>query len=303
MARVLVTSALLCCTIAVCAFAADGRATKALSHRSLAPSAKVVRYAQRVVDQHDANGDGRLDEDEVGGMEGSSRLADADRDGAVTVAEFAEYVSRYGYRRRIRLMPALSEEKDRSKPLLSPTVTPRPREMIGLSRGGVEPGEPNDRPATASDKPSVKKQRIPRRYTVSRDQLPQGLPSWFLLRDANGDAQLTLAEYARDGSETSIKEFTRYDANGDGVVTPEECLHAPRAMGLAGSASSRIRQPIAEGATADTAEAVADPTTKTVPERPTKEELRQRYLNKALLRKNQSNRTNRTSRDRSAAPE
>ncbi len=59
---------------------------------------------------------------------------------------------------------------------------------------------------------------------------------------------------------------------------------------------------IAEGADAET-KGVTDQTKRTVPEKPTKEEIRQRYLNKALLRKNQSNRTNRTSRDRSAARE
>lgn len=303
MARVLMTFILLSCTFAAATFAAEPRANRAMSRRPLGPSVKVLRYAQRVVDQHDANGDGQLDQSELTSMEGDPRLVDANRDGAVTAAEFAEYVARYGYRRRIRLMPAVPEESDRSKPLLSPTATPSLRERAGLARSGIGASEPNGRTPTASDTPSVKKQRTPRKYTVSRDSLPQGLPSWFLLRDADGDAQLTLAEYARDGSETSIKEFTRYDANDDGVVTPEECLRAPRAMGLAGSRSGYSRRPITEASDAATGEDANDQTNGAAPERPTKEELRQRYLNKAPLRKSQSNRTNRTSRDRSAARE
>jgi hypothetical protein len=300
MVRVLVISILLSSTIASATLAADVRASRATARRPLAPSAKVLRYAQHVLDEHDANGDGQLDEAELGGMEGNPRIADANRDGAVTASEFAKYVAMYGFRRRIRLMPAVPEERDRSLPLLSPTVTPSRRERAGLTRNGIEATEPSGRTSTASDAPLVKKQRIPRKYTVSRDSLPQGLPSWFLVRDRDGDAQLTLAEYARDGSETSIREFSRYDANGDGVVTPDECLRAPRAMGLAGARSGETKRPIAEGVDADMGDEVTGQTKRTVPEKPTKEEIRQRYLNKALLRKNQSNRTNRTSRDRSA---
>jgi hypothetical protein len=74
-------------------------------------------------------------------------------------------------------------------------------------------------------------------------------------------------------------------------------------MGLAGARSGEARRPIAEGSDVDMGEEVTDQTKKTVPDKPTKEEIRQRYLNKALLRKNQSNRTNRTSRDRGVARE
>ena len=372
MVRVLVVSVLLSCLIAADTFAADARANKAMMRRPLTPSVKVLRYAQRVVDQHDANGDGQLDESEWSDMEGHGmeghdtngdgkldedewndmrlydlnrdgvldegewnnmmerkrRIADTSQDGAITPAEFADYVAKYGYRRRIRLMPALQEGRDQMPSLLSPNATPGYRERAGLARSGVEANRSNGQTQPKSDAASAKKSRIPRKYTVSRTSLPRGLPSWFILRDADGDAQLTLAEYARDASETSIKEFTRYDGNGDGVVTPQECLRAPTAMGLAGASSSRAKQPIAEGSDATTGGAATDQTRKAVPtggaiadrtkkaaatggagtdptkrktlSRMTKEELRQWQEKRALLRKNQSNKSNRTNRDRGA---
>ncbi|MBC8873627.1 MAG: hypothetical protein H8E44_29675 [Planctomycetes bacterium] len=357
MVRVLVVSVLLSFMIATATFAADARVNKAMMRRPLAPSVKVLRYAQRVVDENDANGDGKLDESEWSGMEAHDmaghdtngdgrldegewsdmrghdlnrdgvldegewnnmmerkrRMADTSQDGAITPAEFAEYVAKYGYRRRIRLMPALQEGRDQMPSLLSPNATPSYRERAGLARSGVEASRPNGQTQPKSDATSAKKSRIPRKYTVSRTSLPKGLPSWFILRDTDGDAQLTLAEYARDASETSIKEFTRYDGNGDGVVTPQECLRAPMAMGLAGAASGRTKRPIADGSDGATGKAVTDqtgkavpaggavtdPTKRKTPPRMTKEEIRQLQKERALLRKNQSNKSNRTNRDRS----
>ncbi|MFC1597623.1 hypothetical protein ACFL5Q_06780, partial [Planctomycetota bacterium] len=52
---------------------------------------------------------------------------------------------------------------------------------------------------------------------------------WFLIRDADGDGQVTVAEYAPDASASSIREFARYDRNGDGVLTPQECLRGTNA--------------------------------------------------------------------------
>jgi len=187
-----------------------------------------------------------------------------------------------------------------------------------LARSAVEASRPNGQTQPKSDAVLVKKSRIPRKYTVSRTSLPSGLPSWFILRDADGDAQLSLAEYAQDASETSIREFTRYDRNGDGVVTPQECVRAPTAMGLAGATSGQNKRPIAGGSdtatgkaatgqtkkaaptgAAPTGGAAADPTKKRTPQRPTKEQIRRWQEQRALLRKNQANKSNRTNRDRS----
>jgi len=53
-----------------------------------------------------------------------------------------------------------------------------------------------------------------------------GLPDWFLKYDADGDGQVTMAEYAhgREWTPELLNEFNRYDLNHDGVITAAECL-------------------------------------------------------------------------------
>ena len=49
-----------------------------------------------------------------------------------------------------------------------------------------------------------------------------GIPRWFLARDANGDGQLTLREFSPSLSLESTAFFGRLDADGDGLITPDE---------------------------------------------------------------------------------
>jgi hypothetical protein len=48
------------------------------------------------------------------------------------------------------------------------------------------------------------------------------LPSWFTSRDANGDGQLEMKEYAARLTERLYLEFTGRDTNGDGLITAAE---------------------------------------------------------------------------------
>lgn len=62
------------------------------------------------------------------------------------------------------------------------------------------------------------------RFRTPQERLPQGLPAWFAQRDADADGQVTMAEFAEDWSDETLAEFLSYDANNDGVITPQECL-------------------------------------------------------------------------------
>ena len=54
--------------------------------------------------------------------------------------------------------------------------------------------------------------------------LPADLPEWFRQRDTNSDLQVTMAEFAEDWTAEKVTEFEKHDLNGDGIVTPGECV-------------------------------------------------------------------------------
>jgi hypothetical protein len=62
------------------------------------------------------------------------------------------------------------------------------------------------------------------RFRTAAERLPQGLPGWFARSDADGDGQVAMAEYSRSWTINKANEFTRLDANSDGVITPQEAL-------------------------------------------------------------------------------
>lgn len=64
------------------------------------------------------------------------------------------------------------------------------------------------------------------RALTPKERLPDGLPEWFARKDIDGDGQVSMAEYSSVWSEQTVAEFVRHDLNGDGFVTPTECLEA-----------------------------------------------------------------------------
>ena len=71
-------------------------------------SAKILRYAQRLVEQYDTNHDGYLEKEEWQQMRGNPAIVDRDHDGLITVEDLARYITIYGRYRHIQLLaPAL----------------------------------------------------------------------------------------------------------------------------------------------------------------------------------------------------
>ena len=58
------------------------------------------------------------------------------------------------------------------------------------------------------------------------ERLPPDLPSWFKDRDKDKDGQVLMSEFTDKWTPDKLREFQKYDLNGDGVITPQECVKA-----------------------------------------------------------------------------
>lgn len=187
--------------------ASDGPAARAIAPAAPEPvavSPKLLRYAQRIVDKYDADKSGDLTLEEARGMTGKPSAADSNRDGKITVREFAEHAARFGAGRAIRLTRAGDGPLAHSQAAGQPPVADAP------------PATKTATEATAA--------RDPRRNLKYFAALPAGVPSWFVERDSDGDGQLSLAEFSPKLLKSEIDEFNRHDVNQDGIVTAKEVL-------------------------------------------------------------------------------
>jgi len=232
------------------------------TERGVPVSAKVLRYAQRLVEQYDTNHNGQLEKEEWQKMRGNPAIVDRDHDGLITVEDLARYITIYGRYRHIQLIaPALTT------PPQQPSAEGVPSPVAENSRGDNPPAGRNPiAPPAAETPPAAAAPPLPeaapsaaamsaagsatttgsqpltpapapapvvsrravagQRFFVPPVRLPQGVPPWFVARDLDGDGQLTLSEFAPHPTQADIEEFNRYDTNHDGVITIDEVLQS-----------------------------------------------------------------------------
>lgn len=199
--------------------------------RAAATSAKVLRYAQRVIADHDANQDGILQQSEWSTLKGDPSSIDLNGDGTITVDEFALHVARFATPRRIRLLfPESPPTED--VPLLQPKSAPAEpaakTDAAAKSASGERAEGTDVAAADTSGEATAPAKAPPRRrdtkFFVPASRLPQNLPAWFHARDKDGDGQITMAEYAESMTPATLAEFNRLDRNGDGVITAAELV-------------------------------------------------------------------------------
>jgi hypothetical protein len=198
------------------------------------PPPKVARYARRLMATYDLDGDGQLQEVEWRKMRGQPLPADANRDGVITVDELTQWVATYGAQRRIRVdwpFPASNLESssdsaptDATPPSDGPSATSTPTPTQTAS----PPGAPAPAEAPSGTSPPAEAAPRETRFHLSPKRLPTGLPDWFRTRDADGDGQLSLSEFAPHATSAQQHEFVQLDLNSDGVLTPQEYLKATR---------------------------------------------------------------------------
>lgn len=160
---------------------------------------KIIRYAEQWLRKRDLDGSGRLEAAELAGAT-LLREADRDRDGTVSIDELTDFAAGYGRSRRLRLLPDAGTNAT----------------GLAAEAGGNGKAIVDETAATRRD----------RRYFVTPKRLPPGLPDWFVERDGDGDAQLTPAEFSPTSVRAELDEFTKFDLNGDGLLTADEYVQA-----------------------------------------------------------------------------
>ena len=204
---------------------------------SLAPSApaKVVRYAAIMVQRYDQNNDGILQREEWEAMPGNPQAIDIDGDQQITRSELVWYFVQYGQSRTIhrtiavnlsdpyKFDPAnlkfLKPVWQRTTPTAPGTEIQKKEEDLtaDLLKSSEQPIDDDAYQKMLEDR------QIPsaRPYHVLPEKL-RGVPAWFILRDRDGDGQISPTEFAPMLSPAAMNLFKTLDKNGDGLIVPDE---------------------------------------------------------------------------------
>ncbi len=170
------------------------------------PDDQMRRYATALLRQYDANRNGTLERDEWSKMANDPGKGDKDGDGVITLDELS---ARFAEQNRGGSSSAGGSSSG------------------GSSGGGSGGGRSGSR--SSSSRPSSNSSSgRPTRFLTPTERLPEGLPPWWARNDRNADGQISMAEYSTSWTESQLREFNRYDANGDGLITPAECMASER---------------------------------------------------------------------------
>lgn len=167
------------------------------------------KSAEELLQRYDRNRDGALSGEEIS-RRWSGNPMDFDRngDGKLSLNELGI--------RAARLRVAEAEVQAASNRRSAPAAQRR-----------------EDQPAEPADPYNGR-----RSFASTSRGLPEGLPGWFAERDTNGDQQVSMAEYSQQWTASLVAEFQSFDLNGDGVITPSECLAAIRGGATASSSGA-----------------------------------------------------------------
>ncbi len=202
--------------------------------------------ARDTIRRYDLDKNGVLERSEWNGVSwryGDPNGSDLNKDGRLTLKEFAE---RYAKRER----DDAERRKDYEKQSADRRKENEQRRAAGGGSSGGDwrsrffgSGGSSDRGGSSRDssstgsssddkeKTSSGTSKFDRRKSVrlatAMERLPRGLPDWFAQKDANGDGQVAMSEYASRWTESDVAAYVELDRNNDGLITPQEALDGP----------------------------------------------------------------------------
>lgn len=210
------------------------------------------RFAEGMIRRFDQNGDNVLDKEEASQLRGPMADADANKDGKVTQDELAEKLAGFS-RDRQQGGNRGGDQGERGgrggwggwgRGGGDRTADDRGSERGGGNRGGwgrgggqegwsrdrggnSEGGRGGRRGRGGEDTSSSQQARSYRFLSPEeriRELLPGRLQEDFLDMDSDKDGQVAMAEFTDSWNDRVIREFSTYDANRDGYITPQEFL-------------------------------------------------------------------------------
>ncbi|MGI5832282.1 MAG: hypothetical protein ACOX6D_07085 [Thermoguttaceae bacterium] len=211
----------------------------------------IRRYAGHVVEKYDLNRDGKLQRNEWEKMPGKPQAYDLNGDLVLENHELLYHLAAYAKDRTIshpvppRRLSATQKVLKTDGPILIHPLSgpirkqkPDDEESVDVDKlpSDISPEElatisaDADKGAGTEEQPQmfdVVTKETGASATTVREYAPspsalEGVPRWFLVRDADGDGQLSLREFAPTLSLDSTAFFGKLDANSDGLITPEE---------------------------------------------------------------------------------
>jgi len=185
--------------------------SKTPSTSTSSPSLSTAEFAKTFIREHDKDKNGWLNGDELKDLRGKPADADLNKDGILTVEELTARLSSD----TPTTAPTSStssgskSDSDRHDDRKKGDADLSKRVLYGTVYGASTSGKESDKRHTY-------------RFSKAADHLPSGLPGWFKSKDANGDGQVSMSEYSRSWSKSTVSEFRKYDLNDDGIVTAKE---------------------------------------------------------------------------------
>jgi Ca2+-binding EF-hand superfamily protein len=178
--------------------------------------------------RYDKNNDGVLDKSEWSQMSGDPEKYDRNHDGKITLDELIDGLKNWNRSADdSNSAAAKSNTASASAATASKTASPSTVAQAGDSSSGGNQssrGSANRRQQDSPGGRSVSSTSNGPHYRGPKERLPEGLPDWFGQSDADGDGQVSMHEFAATWTDEKLAEFSKYDLNGDGFITPEEVL-------------------------------------------------------------------------------